>query len=89
VGRVLLDTYVKPALPIVDYRTPWSGITAEKLERVTVTHAQAATAFLRIVSQVPTTSLTTAATATAGAYAWTPFVPLVTPALPSFPRTCL
>ena len=37
-GRVLLDTYVRPHLPIVNYRSQWSGITADTLrcERVCV-----------------------------------------------------
>ena len=35
--QVLLDTLVKPRLPIINYRTQWSGITAQLLENVTVT----------------------------------------------------
>ena len=31
-GDVLYDKYVKPDRPIVDYRTPWSGIVAEHME---------------------------------------------------------
>ncbi|KAJ3027084.1 UNVERIFIED_CONTAM: 3'-5' exonuclease [Siphonaria sp. JEL0065] len=31
-GNVVLDSFVLPEDPIVDYRTEWSGITSEKLE---------------------------------------------------------
>ncbi|KAI9341468.1 ribonuclease H-like domain-containing protein [Obelidium mucronatum] len=31
-GNVVLDSFVLPEDPIVDYRTEWSGITKEKLE---------------------------------------------------------
>ena len=34
-GSVLLDELVKPDKPIIDYLTPYSGITAAKLENVT------------------------------------------------------
>lgn len=34
-GNVLLDEFVKPDKPIIDYLTPYSGITPAKLENVT------------------------------------------------------
>lgn len=36
-GNVLLDELVKPDKPIIDYLTPYSGITPAKLENVTTT----------------------------------------------------
>lgn len=36
-GNVLLDELVKPDRPIIDYLTPYSGITPAKLENVTTT----------------------------------------------------
>jgi hypothetical protein len=47
----VLDTLVKPRLPIVNYRTQWSGVTEALLERVTVTLEQAQLAFMRIISR--------------------------------------
>ncbi|KAL9137283.1 MAG: hypothetical protein Q9175_001509 [Cornicularia normoerica] len=34
-GNILLDEFVKPDKPIIDYLTPYSGITPAKLENVT------------------------------------------------------
>ena len=36
-GNVVMDELVKPEKPIIDYLTPYSGITAAKLENVTTT----------------------------------------------------
>jgi DNA polymerase III epsilon subunit-like protein len=49
-SRVLLDTYVVPDEPIIDYKTEWSGISEETLEHVTITYKQAIIAFLRLVT---------------------------------------
>ena len=38
-GECIYDTYVKPSTQIIDYRTIYSGITAEVLENVTTTLA--------------------------------------------------
>ena len=38
-GKVMLDELVKPAGPVVDYLTEWSGITAPMLADVTTTLA--------------------------------------------------
>ena len=48
---IILDTLVKPLLPIVNYRTQWSGVTEALLESVTVTLDQAQLAFMRIISR--------------------------------------
>ncbi|KAM3924080.1 apoptosis-enhancing nuclease [Leptodactylus fuscus] len=32
-GDVLYDKYIKPELPVTDYRTPWSGITRNHLKK--------------------------------------------------------
>ena len=47
---VILDTLVKPKLPITNYRTQWSGITEDSLKNVTVSFEDAQLAFLRIIS---------------------------------------
>lgn len=39
-GTTVMDELVKPSLPITDYLTPYSGMTAEKLGPVTITLAQ-------------------------------------------------
>jgi DNA polymerase III epsilon subunit-like protein len=39
-GSLLLDTLVKPASPVLDYVTQYSGITEEMLRDVTVTIEQ-------------------------------------------------
>lgn len=49
-GTVKLDVLVKPELPILDYRTQYSGITEELLNPVTVSLAQAQVALMRLVS---------------------------------------
>jgi DNA polymerase III epsilon subunit-like protein len=50
VGRVIVDTLVKPAARIIDYRTQYSGITESLLQDVNVTTEQALATFLRVVS---------------------------------------
>lgn len=37
-GEVLYDKYIKPDLPIMDYRTRWSGITAAHMENAVPFH---------------------------------------------------
>ncbi|XP_006822804.1 apoptosis-enhancing nuclease-like [Saccoglossus kowalevskii] len=32
-GKCLCDLYVKPDVPVTDYRTPWSGIRKEHIQR--------------------------------------------------------
>lgn len=49
-NRVLFDSYVKPDREITNYRTQFSGINSELMAKVTVTHAQAQIAFLRLVA---------------------------------------
>ncbi|KAI4178611.1 MAG: hypothetical protein LQ346_007385, partial [Caloplaca aetnensis] len=39
-GEVVMDELVKPDKPIIDYLTPFSGITAEKLDPITTTLAE-------------------------------------------------
>ncbi|XP_060611838.2 apoptosis-enhancing nuclease [Anolis sagrei] len=34
-GDVIYDKYIRPELPVVDYRTPWSGITQRHMENAT------------------------------------------------------
>lgn len=40
-GRALLDELVRPARPVLDYNTRWSGLTAESLAGVTTTQEEA------------------------------------------------
>ena len=49
-SSIILDTYVKPDLPIINYRSEYSGITSEILDSVTVTLKQVQVAFLRLIS---------------------------------------
>ena len=49
-GTVVLDTLVKPELPIVNYWTQFSGVTQESLRDVTVSFAQVRVALLRLIS---------------------------------------
>ena len=32
-GEVLYDKYIRPEMPIVDYRTRWSGITRQHMRK--------------------------------------------------------
>ncbi|KAJ7213036.1 ribonuclease H [Mycena pura] len=49
-GILLYDQLVKPAKPVLDYLTRWSGITPEQLGPVTTTLAQVQTHLLRLLS---------------------------------------
>jgi len=52
-GIVVYDQLVKPAKPILDYLTRWSGITASILSPVTTTLADVQKQVLRILSPPP------------------------------------
>ncbi|KAJ7049934.1 ribonuclease H [Mycena amicta] len=49
-GIVVYDQLVKPAKPVVDYLTKWSGITAAQLGPVTTTLAQVQDHILKLLS---------------------------------------
>ncbi|KAJ1417044.1 ribonuclease H-like domain-containing protein, partial [Ochromonadaceae sp. CCMP2298] len=49
-NSLLLDTYVKPSMPITDYRTQYSGINPHTLQHVTVTLRMVQLALLRLIS---------------------------------------
>ncbi|KAF8869553.1 hypothetical protein BD779DRAFT_1614400 [Infundibulicybe gibba] len=49
-GIVIYDQLVKPAKPVIDYLTRWSGITAEALAPVQTTLAQVQEHLLRLLS---------------------------------------
>ncbi|KAG6896567.1 hypothetical protein C0992_007419 [Termitomyces sp. T32_za158] len=51
--KVVYDQLVKPAKPIIDYLTRWSGITPEALAPVTTTLAQVQTHVMRLLSPPP------------------------------------
>lgn len=38
-NQVVLDKYVKPSLPVIDYKTDITGVTAEDVEKATLTVA--------------------------------------------------
>ncbi|WZZ26850.1 hypothetical protein YC2023_010251 [Brassica napus] len=64
-GKVILDKFVKPAKPIVDYRTAITGLTAHDIEKATLTvvdiqmlEAEKSRLFIhRIPSYVPSEKL--------------------------------
>jgi len=48
-GECVYDTYVKPSTQIIDYRTIYSGITAEVLENITTTMADVQARFKELI----------------------------------------
>ncbi|KAG6856294.1 hypothetical protein H0H87_005778 [Tephrocybe sp. NHM501043] len=50
---VIYDQLVKPAKPITDYLTRWSGITPEALGPITTTHAEVQAHVMRLLSPPP------------------------------------
>ncbi|KAJ7282559.1 ribonuclease H [Mycena rebaudengoi] len=61
-GLVVYDQLVKPAKPILDYLTRWSGITAAALGPVTTTLAHVQTHVLRLLSPPATNPFSSGAT---------------------------
>ncbi|KAG5349445.1 hypothetical protein C0989_003902 [Termitomyces sp. Mn162] len=51
--NVVYDQLVKPAKPVIDYLTRWSGITPEALAPVTTTLAQVQAHLMRLLSPPP------------------------------------
>ncbi|KAG6861476.1 hypothetical protein C0995_016255 [Termitomyces sp. Mi166 len=51
--KVVYDQLVKPAKPVIDYLTRWSGITSEALAPVTTTLAQVQEHVMRLLSPPP------------------------------------
>ncbi|KAF8697258.1 hypothetical protein AX14_001396, partial [Amanita brunnescens Koide BX004] len=51
--KVVYDQLVKPSMPVTDYLTRWSGITAEALAPVTTTFAEVQTHILKLLSPPP------------------------------------
>lgn len=49
-GTVLLDSYVCPDTPILNYRTQWSGITPEIMSQVTIRLSQIQLFLLRLIT---------------------------------------
>lgn len=49
-GTMVYDTLVKPAAPITDYLTQYSGMTAEKLDPITTTLADVQTHLLKLLT---------------------------------------
>lgn len=49
-ASIVLDSFVKPILPVLNYRTQYSGITEDLLSNVTVTLQQIQVAVLRLIS---------------------------------------
>ncbi|KAJ9114370.1 hypothetical protein QFC20_001513 [Naganishia adeliensis] len=54
-GKVLFDELCKPGKPVKDYLTQWSGITAEKLAKATLSLCDVQAHFLKLLT--PTTIL--------------------------------
>ncbi|THU83469.1 ribonuclease H [Dendrothele bispora CBS 962.96] len=52
-GKVVYDTLVKPAKPILDYLTRWSGITAAALSTATTTFSEAQAHILKLLTPTP------------------------------------
>eukprot|EP01023_Acetabularia_acetabulum_P037239 TRINITY_DN3527_c0_g1_i3.p2 TRINITY_DN3527_c0_g1~~TRINITY_DN3527_c0_g1_i3.p2 ORF type:complete len:171 (-),score=32.31 TRINITY_DN3527_c0_g1_i3:208-720(-) len=50
-GKILLDEIIKPALPVVDYKFEYTGLTEADLQEVTYTRQNAVRDVLQIVSK--------------------------------------
>lgn len=49
--QVVLDKFVKPSLPVVDYKTEITGVTAEDLEKATLSVADIQKKLRRFLSK--------------------------------------
>jgi RNA exonuclease 4 len=53
-GKTIVDTYVKPTMPVVSYRTPYTGIEAHHLGKFTTRFSKSVSNFfLALENGVP------------------------------------